>query len=84
MARIVLVLSVGIVLGAAGMVAARHGEDGESVRPVAAYDLAERLEGEPAAASAVVVTIGPGQAGVPHRHPGPGLGYVLEGEPWRR
>jgi quercetin dioxygenase-like cupin family protein len=26
------------------------------------------------------VTLEPGQAGVPHRHPGPGFGYVLEGE----
>ena len=28
----------------------------------------------------VEVTIEPGQSGVPHRHPGPGFGYVLEGE----
>ena len=26
------------------------------------------------------VTIGPGKSGLPHRHPGPGLVYVLEGE----
>ena len=26
------------------------------------------------------MTLEPGQAGVPHRHPGPGFGYVLEGE----
>ena len=32
------------------------------------------------AATAVEVTLEPGQAGSPHRHPGPVLGYVLEGE----
>ena len=26
------------------------------------------------------VTLGPGQAGEPHRHSGPVIGYVLEGE----
>ena len=26
------------------------------------------------------MTIGPGQSGLSHRHPGPGFVYVLEGE----
>ena len=26
------------------------------------------------------MTLEPGQAGAPHRHPGPAFGYVLEGE----
>ncbi|QDV33428.1 cupin domain-containing protein [Tautonia plasticadhaerens] len=79
MARAALVLIVGI-LGVVGIAAARHDEDGESVRPVAAYDIAEMLDGKETTASVVEVTIEPGQAGLSHRHPGPGLGYVLEGE----
>lgn len=83
MARIALVLSVGFVLGAAGMAAAWHnenGDDGETVKPVAAYDIVEKLDGKETTASAVEVTIEPGKAGLAHRHPGPGFGYVLEGE----
>jgi quercetin dioxygenase-like cupin family protein len=80
MARRTLIVAAGVVLGAVGMAAAWHDEDGELVKPVAAYDIAEKLDGKEAAASAVEVTIAPGQAGVPHRHPGPGVGYVLEGE----
>src|SRR4029077_9328922 len=40
----------------------------------------EKLDGKDAKVSVVEVTIGPGQAGLPPRHPGPGFGYVLEGE----
>jgi quercetin dioxygenase-like cupin family protein len=80
MTRGVLVLAIGIGLGVVEMSAARHDEDGESVKPVAAYDITEKLDGKEATASAVEVTIAPGQSGVAHRHPGPGLGYVLEGE----
>ena len=74
-----LALAVGL-LGAAGLAAARHDEDGESAALIAKYDVVEKLDGKESAASAVVVTIEPGRAGVAHRHPGPGLGYVLEGE----
>jgi quercetin dioxygenase-like cupin family protein len=31
-------------------------------------------------ATVVEVTIEPGQAGLPHRHPGSAIGYVVEGE----
>jgi quercetin dioxygenase-like cupin family protein len=72
--------AAGIILGLAGLTAARHDEDGESVKTLAAYDIAEKLDGKETTATAVEVTIAPGQQGVPHRHPGPGLGYVLEGE----
>jgi quercetin dioxygenase-like cupin family protein len=80
MARAVLALTVGIVLAAAGMVAARHDEGPESVRLLAARDIAEKLDGKEARATAVEVTIEPGRAGASHRHPGPGFGYVLEGQ----
>src|SRR5947208_978195 len=43
-------------------------------------DIIEKLDGKEAKATVVEVTLGPGQAGEPHRHPGPVFGYVLEGE----
>jgi quercetin dioxygenase-like cupin family protein len=80
MARAALALSIGMLLGAAGMVAARHDEEPESVKLLATRDIAEKLGGRETTATAVEVTIGPGRAGVSHRHPGPGFGYILEGE----
>jgi quercetin dioxygenase-like cupin family protein len=80
MTRGVLVLAVGIGLGAAGMAAARHDEKHEAVKPLASRDIAEKLDGKEAKATAVEVTLDPGQAGEPHRHPGPTFGYILEGE----
>jgi quercetin dioxygenase-like cupin family protein len=80
MARPAFALTFAIVLGAAGLTAARHDEDGESVKLLATRDIAEKLDGRETKASAVEVTIEPGKAGVSHRHPGPGFGYVLEGE----
>jgi hypothetical protein len=79
MTRAALAFGVGI-LAVAGIAAARHHEDAESVKPVAAYNIVEKLDGKDTTASAVEVTIEPGKAGVAHRHPGPGFGYILEGE----
>ena len=49
-------------------------------RSIAERNIVEKLDGKEAKATVVEVTLGPGQAGVPHRHPGPAFGYVLEGE----
>ncbi len=81
MVRRVSVLTVGIGLVAGGMTAARHDEQQHgSVKLLAARDIVEKVDGKEAKATAVEVTLGPGQAGAPHRHPGPVLGYVIEGE----
>ena len=81
MIRRVLVLAAGIGLAAGGMTAARHDEKSHgSVKPIAARDIVEKVDGKEAKATAVEVTLEAGQAGSPHRHPGPVLGYVLEGE----
>jgi quercetin dioxygenase-like cupin family protein len=80
MNRGTLLLAAGVVLGLAGLTAARHDEEGKPVKPLTAYDITEKLDGKETTASAVEVTIAPGQEGLPHRHPGPVLGYVLEGE----
>jgi len=79
MVRRALVLAVGIGL-AAGITAAGHDEKHESVKLLAARDIAEKIDGKEAKATAVEVTLGPGESDAPHRHPGPGFGYVLEGE----
>jgi quercetin dioxygenase-like cupin family protein len=80
MTRGTLVVAAGIVLGAGGLIAARHDEKHEAVRTLAVRDIAEKLDGKKAKATMVEVTLGPGESDAPHRHPGPGFGYVLEGE----
>jgi quercetin dioxygenase-like cupin family protein len=79
MIRTLLTLAVGIGVGAGVLAAARH-EEKQSAKPIAAQDIAEKLDGKDAKATFVEVTLEPGQAGAPHRHPGPVFGYVLEGE----
>ena len=75
-----LIVAAGVVLGAVGMTAAQHDEKHEAVRPLAVREIAEKLDGKETSATAVEVTIEPGQEGALHRHPGPAFGYVLEGE----
>lgn len=74
-----LALAVGIGLGSAGLAVAWHDER-STVKPLASRDIAEKVDGKEAKATAVEVSFEPGQAGEPHRHPGPAFGYVLEGE----
>lgn len=74
----VLVLGCGLVVGI--VAAGKHGEPGhESVKPLAAREIAEKMDGRDAMATAVEVTLEAGQSSPAHRHPGPALGYVLEG-----
>src|SRR5262245_19539702 len=78
-ARIALTLAAGIFVGVGGMAVARHGEE-ERAKPVSSWDVVEKLDGKETKLTVVEVTLKPGQAGEPHRHPGPVIGYVLEGE----
>lgn len=80
MIRTCLTLALGIGFGAGAMFAAQHHGDGENVKILSVTNINEKLDGKESAATVVEVTIEPGQAGVPHRHPGPGFGYVVEGE----
>ncbi len=50
------------------------------VKIISAVDVEEKIAGKPARASTVEVTLRPKDASLPHRHPGPVYGYVLEGE----
>src|SRR5262245_28970727 len=79
MIRTLLALAGGIGVGVAAMTAAQHEEKGH-VKPIAARDIAEKLDGKETKVTFVEVTYEAGQAGEPHRHPGPVFGYVLEGE----
>ena len=78
MIRTILTLAAGIGVGAIAMAAAH--DEGVRVTPIAERNIVEKLDGKDAKATVVEVTLEPGQAGVPHRHPGPAFGYVLEGE----
>jgi quercetin dioxygenase-like cupin family protein len=80
MFRAVLLLVAGIGVGAVGMEASHQHDDGEKVKVLSVTDIKEKLDGKAATATAVEVSIEPGQSGVPHRHPGSAIGYVMEGE----
>ena len=70
----------GLVLATAAAGAFGHGGGHGTVRPIAAADVVDKLDGAPLRATAVEVTFEPGEVGEPHRHPGPAFGYVMEGE----
>src|SRR5215471_6174224 len=78
-ALIALVFAAGACIGVGGMAMARPGEK-ERARPISAWDIVEKLDGKKTKVTVVEVTLEPGQAGKPHRHSGPVIGYVLEGE----
>ena len=79
MKRIGLILFVVVLIGMGGMALTRAEKTAEHAKVVATYDLKEKLDGNDATATMVEVTLGPGQAGTPHRHPGPTFVYVIEG-----
>jgi quercetin dioxygenase-like cupin family protein len=76
MVRILLALAVGV----GGVALAHDRENAEAVKVLSARDVKEKLDGKDAKATTVELALEPGQAGTPHRHPGPVFGYVLEGE----
>ena len=80
MSRSLLALMIGIATGVGGLAAVNHHEDGESVKTIAVRNVDEKLDGKDAKVTVVEVTIEPGKSGLPHRHPGPGFVYVVEGE----
>lgn len=74
-----LILLVGAST-AIGYAAGDSTHKGERVKLIGAQDIQEKLDGHESRVSVVEVTIAPGDAGMPHRHPGPVFGYVLEGD----
>jgi quercetin dioxygenase-like cupin family protein len=82
MIRTLLTLAAGVGVGVAVTFAAQHETQHGDVRvtTLAARDIVEKLDGKETKATFLEVTLEAGQADVPHRHPGPAFGYVLEGE----
>jgi quercetin dioxygenase-like cupin family protein len=80
MFRAILLLLAGVAVAAGAINASERPEDGENVKILSATEIIEKLDGNAATATVVEVTIEPGQAGLPHRHPGSAIGYVVEGE----
>jgi quercetin dioxygenase-like cupin family protein len=78
-ALIALVFAAGAFIGVGGMAVAHH-DVKETAKPISAWDIVEKLDGKKTKVTVVEVTLEPGQAGKPHRHAGPVIGYVLEGE----
>ena len=60
--------------------AVAHHDVKETAKPISAWDIVEKLDGKETRVSVVEVTLESGQAGKPHGHAGPVIGYVLEGE----
>jgi quercetin dioxygenase-like cupin family protein len=78
-----LALFVGVAFGIGGMTLAADDTPDKGkpkVTTISATDVVEKLDGKASKATTVEVTLEPGQAGMPHRHPGPVFGYILEGE----
>jgi quercetin dioxygenase-like cupin family protein len=80
MSRTFLVLAAGALAGVALAHHDEHGKGKSEVKTLSQKEIAEKLDGKKAKATTVEVTLGPGEASAPHRHPGPAFGYVLEGE----
>jgi quercetin dioxygenase-like cupin family protein len=85
MTRQLLGVALGVVLGAAGYGLAEHATkhdpaEGAKTRVLLEQVLSEKLGGKEAKVVLVEVEKAPGNAGARHRHPGPVVVYVLEGE----
>src|SRR4051812_1428950 len=79
MIRVLAVMTIGIGIGVAGSAAVQH-DNKPTIKVVASRDIGEKVDGIETTAKTVEVTLEPGQESMPHRHPGPVFGYVLEGE----
>jgi quercetin dioxygenase-like cupin family protein len=80
MRRSLLALALGTI-AVGGMALAHHDEHGkENVKVLSQKEITDKLDGKKAKATTVEMTLGPGESDAPHRHPGPGFGYILEGE----
>jgi quercetin dioxygenase-like cupin family protein len=80
MNRTVLTLTVGAIIGVGGFALCRDDKHEVKRKVLAERDIVEKFDGKALKATVVEVTLEPGQESVPHRHPGPVFGYVLEGE----
>lgn len=80
-----LCLAIGIALGAAGLTLGQHDPKDKApakgkFKPVLEQVLKEKLDGKQGKIVVLELVSRPESASPPHRHPGPVVCYVLEGE----
>ncbi len=88
MGKTLRMVGLGALLGAAGhALAVQAGKADRAAHPEAVkhkvvleQPLKEKVDGRPSKVTVWELERGPGKGSPPHRHPGPVLGYVLEGE----
>ena len=83
MRRVLLVIAIGVCAGIGGLGLAHdeeHSKGKPEVKLLSTAAVSEKIDGKQAKATTVEVTLKPGEASAPHRHPGPVFGYVIEGE----
>jgi quercetin dioxygenase-like cupin family protein len=85
MTKQLLCMVVGIAVGAAGLALAQHDSKEKApgrgrLKPVLEQVLKEKLDDKQGKIIVLELESAPGNASRPHRHPGPVVGYVLEGE----
>lgn len=74
------VFTLGITAAAALAFHDDHGKGTTRVKVLSQREIVEKVDDVKAKATTVEVTLEPGQASAPHRHPGPVFGYIIEGE----
>jgi quercetin dioxygenase-like cupin family protein len=83
MGKLFVGVAVGIVLGAAGLALALQAVQERNdlrIKTLLERGLKEKLDGRPGKVVVLELERAPGTGGRPHRHPGPVVGYVLDGE----
>src|SRR5579872_298975 len=85
MSKQFLCVVVGIALGAAGFAAAQQvvkdkGASDRKIKTLLEQELKEKLDDKQGKIMVLELEQPPDFASKPHRHPGPVIGYVLEGE----
>lgn len=85
MNRQFLCVAVGIVLGVAGLALAQQTSKEKApgrakIKPLLEQELKEKLDGKQGKIVVLELESAPQNASRPHRHPGPVIGYVLDGE----
>ena len=85
MSKQLLCMVAGIAVGAAGLALAQHDSKEKAPgrgnrKPVLEQVLKEKLDDKQGKIMVLELESAPGNASPPHRHPGPVIGYVLEGE----
>lgn len=83
MRRTLFVIAIGLCAGFGGLGLAHDDEPSKGkpeVKVLSTAAVSEKIDGKKAKATTVEVTLKPGEASAPHRHPGPVFGYVIVGE----